>query len=1004
MSHRIYILVSLFLLLVGCGSQEETLGEETVYFCDAEHQTVLEDGSVVFKSNGQLFMGAESQSDDFALDGKYSVKLSDQNQYGFSLVLPEIKKDEFFQVSVWEKEGETSGVLICSVTGEANFILVSNSSEIFEHRDGWKRHFMQFKAITDFETVSFFTFIGDSGKETYFDNLEVKRFKNRPTPLEVGSSFVALNFPDSSRQQLDSVIASAVKEDIIRDNFKNYVSASLIENDDMIPVEVRLKGDWTDHLISGTVSYRIKTAKEAAFHGLTSFSIQHPKTRNYLHEWFVHKWFDREGLLSTHYDFLHVKSNEEYEGVYAIEEHFDKQLLESRNRREGPILKMDETGFWALAVCAREKGLTRINAPFYQAATMTCFKEKRTLKSENLKSQFLNGTILLTHFQHGYAHPELLFDMEKLGAFYALLDAGNVRHALAWHNRRFYYNPVTTKLEHIGFDMAPMVRPLNQLIGNEQFTYDPDTLNSEECLNWRIFRDSSFRAAYTAKLAEFSQVEFLDMLFAELDSSIQVNEKLMGLELPGFVFDRSIYYEKAALIRNELETLDQRWDDFMSKYQGVELHVNGENGEFAEVDSSFFLKDISVNAYRSELDSTHYKLQFENYHFAPVTIYGYEVKGQKDSLIRFDKPIVLQGFMGGEKADSTSIIVRQKPKRYIFEVSNLPGKLKDKKFIKWEKIETEHPRIALFNGFKKSSPLYTINGKQLTFKTGEHVVKELVYIPEGYEVHILPGTRFDFIQNGGLITNDKTFIIGAEDQKISFNSSDGTGMGITILQADSVVMEHVEVANMNTLNYKGWLLTGAVTIYESQVFINDLYVHHNQCEDGLNVIRSSFQIQNCLIEDTKSDGFDADFCTGKFWNSAFNNTGNDCIDFSGSAVEISGIKIYHSGDKGVSAGERSQLIIRDIQIDGALTGLASKDGSRLIGENITVKNAEVGLATFQKKPEYGSSELTLNLINYSGIGHLCLIERGSVVLVDGMRYSGTRKFDIDQMYARFGEK
>lgn len=26
-------------------------------------------------------------------------------------------------------------------------------------------------------------------------------------------------------------------------------------------------------------------------------------------------------------------------GVYAYEEHFDKQLVESNNRREGPILK-----------------------------------------------------------------------------------------------------------------------------------------------------------------------------------------------------------------------------------------------------------------------------------------------------------------------------------------------------------------------------------------------------------------------------------------------------------------------------------------------------------------------------------------------------------------------------------------------------------------------------------------------------------------------------------------
>ena len=33
-------------------------------------------------------------------------------------------------------------------------------------------------------------------------------------------------------------------------------------------------------------------------------------------------------------------------GVYAWEEHPDKQLVESLNRREGPILKLDDAGFW----------------------------------------------------------------------------------------------------------------------------------------------------------------------------------------------------------------------------------------------------------------------------------------------------------------------------------------------------------------------------------------------------------------------------------------------------------------------------------------------------------------------------------------------------------------------------------------------------------------------------------------------------------------------------------
>ena len=61
-----------------------------------------------------------------------------------------------------------------------------------------------------------------------------------------------------------------------------------------------------------------------------------------MHEWFAHKIFEYEDILTTRYIFVPVIINGEKKGVYALEEHFDKQLLEHRKRREGPIVKFDE--------------------------------------------------------------------------------------------------------------------------------------------------------------------------------------------------------------------------------------------------------------------------------------------------------------------------------------------------------------------------------------------------------------------------------------------------------------------------------------------------------------------------------------------------------------------------------------------------------------------------------------------------------------------------------------
>ncbi|NOQ71650.1 MAG: hypothetical protein GQ574_06600 [Crocinitomix sp.] len=1001
----IICLSAVCLVLSSCGTKEDVMPDsEVLYFCDAEVQTKTEDGRLVFENGNIQFKSAETQSAEYAFNGDHSVKLDSIHKYGMSFILTDIQKGEFFEASVWQKETETPGALICSVTGNANFTLSSLENGFYEHKDGWMKHVLQFKAITDLDSATFFIFAGGDGEVAYFDDLQVIRHSSRSNMDWDASNSISIHLPDSSQATIDNYISKAIKEEIIRDKYKGYVSGNIIMDGDSIPIELRLKGDWTDHLISGNASYRIKTASGTAFRGLRSFSIQHPKTRNYMHEWFMHKLSDEQDLLSTRYSFLSVNLNEQYQGAYALEEHFDKQLLESRNRREGPILKMDETAFWALAVLAREQGLDRISAAYYEAATATCFKVSRTMKSDVLKGQFMNGAILLNHFKKGYQHPELIFDIERIATYYALMDLGNVHHSLAWHNRRFYYNPITTKLEHVGFDMIPMVKPYNLLIATSEFNKKLDQVSAEGGLNHYLFLNQDFREAYTRKLTEISNEAYLDSAFARLNSEIADNVALIGSELPGYSFDQTGYYEKAKLIRTELKTLDKRWDVFMSDQTKQQVDFEAKPNQYDLGDQPFYLEEIGVNAYRSEIDSLHYLIELENFHFATAEIIGYSVKPAKDSIIYLELPILLEGFKGGSFIDTSHLVLNEKPSRIFFKLNNIPEKVFKKKFIKWKKPQGEHPRVRLHNDFSRTSKYYKVAEQRVTFNAGNYQINELVYIPEGYEVQFNPETQIDFVENGGLILNGTTRMMGTDEAEIKFTSSDSTGMGITILQADSVIVRNVVIENMNTLDYEGWVLTGAFNIYESGVDIDGLTISGNNCEDGLNVIRSNFKIQNCLIEFTKSDGFDADFCTGVFSNSTFRNTGNDCIDFSGSTVTINDIEIFNSGDKGVSAGERSMLYLTNITIDGALTGLASKDDSHIRGKQILVKNAEVGLAAFQKKPEYGGSTIILNDSHYQHIKTLGLIEKESEVKVAKQTFRGYQKFDIDAMYARFEKK
>ena len=75
-----------------------------------------------------------------------------------------------------------------------------------------------------------------------------------------------------------------------------------------------------------------------------------PNTRSFSHQSVNHKLNEKEGVLTTRYSFMPVYINGVEIGVYAIEEHFEKQLLESKDKREGPILKFDEEGVWEMAL------------------------------------------------------------------------------------------------------------------------------------------------------------------------------------------------------------------------------------------------------------------------------------------------------------------------------------------------------------------------------------------------------------------------------------------------------------------------------------------------------------------------------------------------------------------------------------------------------------------------------------------------------------------------------
>ena len=87
-------------------------------------------------------------------------------------------------------------------------------------------------------------------------------------------------------------------------------------------------------------AYKVKVLEGKKIYGMEEFKLLPPISRHNIVEWVGHALERQEGLVSLRYFFVEANLNGKNLGVYAIEEHFNKELLENRGAREGIIFSI----------------------------------------------------------------------------------------------------------------------------------------------------------------------------------------------------------------------------------------------------------------------------------------------------------------------------------------------------------------------------------------------------------------------------------------------------------------------------------------------------------------------------------------------------------------------------------------------------------------------------------------------------------------------------------------
>jgi hypothetical protein len=269
-------------------------------------------------------------------------------------------------------------------------------------------------------------------------------------------------------------------------------------------------------------------------------------------------------------------------------------------------------------------------------------------------------------------------------------------------------------------------------------------------------------------------------------------------------------------------------------------------------------------------------------------------------------------------------------------------------------------------------------------------------------LEIAPGTTLSFQPDAYIVVQGAAINApGAAQAPIRFQGSDGSGAwkGLYVLESpERSTLSHVTVAGTDSLRAGALRLTGGVTFYRADVELDHVSFDGSRAEDALNIVESSFALDNVAFFDVRSDAFDSDFSRGRITATTFERVGGDGLDTSGSDVVAHDLSFADIGDKAVSAGEDSRVSIDGATMTRVGAGIVSKDGSRVTARAVEVSAFELFAAmAYRKKSIYGSAELR---IEASGLERDWVFNQaGNTLMLDGTIIAG-RDLDVDALYAQ----
>ena len=210
----------------------------------------------------------------------------------------------------------------------------------------WKNSKVRIYFLILFFIFPKFLFAESFNTVPYISN--VKSYYDLSIPNNIKISIIGKEYIKFLKQIKDVGERQNLNSNLINFQKKEWIDVTIkseVKNKKPLKAEIKLHGDFNDHISLPYSSFRVKTNKNF-FYQLKNFIFFRPETRRYESEIFGTLFLKNIGILSPFSKYVKLTINDNDKKEYIFQEKITKYFVERNGFREEPILEFDEKNKW----------------------------------------------------------------------------------------------------------------------------------------------------------------------------------------------------------------------------------------------------------------------------------------------------------------------------------------------------------------------------------------------------------------------------------------------------------------------------------------------------------------------------------------------------------------------------------------------------------------------------------------------------------------------------------